>query len=90
MCSSSGSRCKPVCVFTCSFPTSSFGLAHEGVVLVRAMVSLESLNDGVNMVGRSWTEFSSNSDADLDARILVHCLREHDNFDCSPPPPPPR
>ena len=35
------------------------------------MVSLESLSEGVAMLGRSWSDLSALPDSEIDAQILV-------------------
>ena len=35
------------------------------------MVSLESLNEGIAMVARSWTDMSNLQESEIDAEILV-------------------
>ena len=41
-------------------------------------MSLETLNQGVGMVARSWSDLSKTDDSELDAQILVSCPQQTD------------
>ena len=41
------------------------------------MVSLQSLNEGIGMVARSWSDLSALPDDQIDEQILVLYLHKH-------------